>query len=275
MTMKLLKTNYVLVMMIALVLAAGVPFLFSAEVKEFKRNIAVSPDTVVSVQNVNGNITVESWDKNEVNIYAKIQASSQADLDRIVIQVNQTDNHIAIITKYGDENYDNFWSFIKSLTKNLGHFGRSNVDFYIKAPAKTNFKKLESVNGNVVAKKIYGVVFAETVNGSIELTDIYSMVNAETVNGSITVSLSSLGDSVDCQTVNGAIKLYLPETINAQLSAETVNGAIKSDFPVTISGKIAHKSVDGTIGKGGTTITLETVNGSISVLKLGTKAEAD
>jgi DUF4097 and DUF4098 domain-containing protein YvlB len=65
-------------------------------------------------------------------------------------------------------------------------------------------------------------------------------------------------------TVNGGIALTLPSTLNTELHAQTVNGDIASDFPVTIS-KVDRRRLDGTIGAGGRTLSLESVNGSISL----------
>ena len=95
------------------------------------------------------------------------------------------------------------------------------------------------------------------------------------MNCSITITVNALGDDIQCATVNGNIKVYLPNGTNAHLSAENVNGSIKSDFPVTVREKIAHKELQGDIGQSGKNVQLETVNGSIYILKLGSKAEAE
>ena len=44
----------------------------------------------------------------------------------------------------------------------------------------------------------------------------------------------------------------------------TVNGDIDTDFPVSAS-RISRRRIEGTIGGGGRTLSLETVNGSISL----------
>ena len=254
-----------------MIIAISAMLVYAGPEKEFKKNLAVPPDAIVSVHNVNGDINIESWDKNEINIYAKIGASSDEALNNVEIKVIQTGNHLEISTKYGEDQEHDFWSFIKNITKHLGHMGHTNIDYWIKAPLKTNFDKIESVNGDVNVKKISGEVSAETVNGSIEFSELNSRIAAETVNGSIIISVNGLGGDIDCETVNGSIKVYIPGGSNAHLIAENVNGSIKSDFAVTINERITHKKLEGDVGQFGKTVKLETVNGSIYLLKLENK----
>jgi len=66
-------------------------------------------------------------------------------------------------------------------------------------------------------------------------------------------------------TVNGSVSAGLPLKINAHIDAETVNGRVQTDFPVKITGKFSTRHLHGTIGNGGPTLMLKTVNGSIMV----------
>jgi DUF4097 and DUF4098 domain-containing protein YvlB len=62
--------------------------------------------------------------------------------------------------------------------------------------------------------------------------------------------------------VNGSIKLQLPANANAEVDFKSVNGHLDSDFPLTVQGSIGRHSVHGTIGSGGRTLDIKTVNGS-------------
>jgi DUF4097 and DUF4098 domain-containing protein YvlB len=65
--------------------------------------------------------------------------------------------------------------------------------------------------------------------------------------------------------VNGSITLTLPPDLSTDVKATTVNGDINSDFPMTISGRISRRRVEGTIGGGGRLLSLDSVNGSITL----------
>jgi DUF4097 and DUF4098 domain-containing protein YvlB len=65
--------------------------------------------------------------------------------------------------------------------------------------------------------------------------------------------------------VNGSITLEMPADLSADLDAETVNGRIDVDFPVTGNVRKTKRELRGTIGGGGRSLDLETVNGSINI----------
>src|SRR5436190_823647 len=51
------------------------------------------------------------------------------------------------------------------------------------------------------------------------------------------------------------------------LLARTVNGEINADFPITVLGAVSPRRLNGTVGAGGRTLSLSTVNGSIKLLR--------
>jgi DUF4097 and DUF4098 domain-containing protein YvlB len=53
----------------------------------------------------------------------------------------------------------------------------------------------------------------------------------------------------------------------ADVKAETVNGTIETDFALTVSGRLSRRHLSGTIGGGGRSLEMETVNGSIHLKK--------
>ena len=113
---------------------------------------------------------------------------------------------------------------------------------------------------------IEGDVYAHTVNGSI---DIYAtgLAEAATVNGSITVSMgrADWDGTLDFSTVNGGVTLEMPSDLSTEVSVSTVNGQISSDFPLTVEGRFSPRHLKGTIGGGGRSLVIKTVNGSIQI----------
>jgi len=240
------------------------------KIKEFKRSFAIQPKSSIIVNNVNGDIKIQSWKNNSIDIYAKIAGSEKEYIDNIEIKVERQDNTIKIKTNYIKEperenlrSFEGFISFIKRFIKGFN----SKVDYYIKIPYQTNLDKIENVNGDIIVNNINGYIKSFTVNGNINIENFTGEVKAETVNGSIKIILSELKNDIKCETVNGGIDVYLPENINARIFAENINGAIDSDFPISVSSRIINKELRAKIGDGGNLIRLETVNGNISILK--------
>ena len=50
-----------------------------------------------------------------------------------------------------------------------------------------------------------------------------------------------------------------------EVTASTVNGSMTTDFPLTIRGKWGPKRMSGTVGEGGRTLSLSTVNGDMTL----------
>jgi hypothetical protein len=131
-----------------------------------------------------------------------------------------------------------------------------------------------TVNGGLEINGVSAPVEASTVNGKISVITSTGPVNANTVNGSIEAIMESLASGdIRLTTVNGSVTAGLPRSINANIDAETVNGRVETDFRVKISGKISTRHLRGTIGTGGSTLKLVTVNGSIGLHEVGRRGE--
>jgi DUF4097 and DUF4098 domain-containing protein YvlB len=90
------------------------------------------------------------------------------------------------------------------------------------------------------------------------------------VNGSIMVAYATLPakpDEISLDTVNGSCTLKLPANAGFTLDADTVNGRVSCDFPITLQ-KSGKHDLRGTVGAGGPSIELDSVNGSLTVAKL-------
>ena len=57
----------------------------------------------------------------------------------------------------------------------------------------------------------------------------------------------------------------LPAGLSTEVKARTVNGDISTEFPLTVVGRFSRKQLDGSIGGGGRTLELHTVNGGIAL----------
>jgi len=87
------------------------------------------------------------------------------------------------------------------------------------------------------------------------------------VNGSIrgAIGRADWPDELEFETGNGGITLDLPEGVSTNVEARTVNGSISTDFPLTVSGRFSNRRLSGVIGAGGRRLSLQTVNGGITL----------
>jgi len=236
---------------------------FAETRKEPAQTFPLQAGGYLSLENVNGDVTIEGWKKNEVSISA-VKNGKSKDLDRIkiVVEVDKYEGKdwIHIETEYV-ESRDGFLSFLKSA---------GSIDYTIKAPSDAILEDIELVNGNLKVAGITGYLSLGTVNGSITATGMAGNAWVETVNGNLDLSFDKMSDgqTVDLESVNGAIMLRIPAKTNAQVDAETLNGNISSEFGLTVErGEWVGRSMEGLVGSGGARITIETVNGSIDIKK--------
>lgn len=151
-----------------------------------------------------------------------------------------------------------------------GHLGGGDSDvsvqFTVKVPRGVDFAA-QTVNGGIEAKAIDGDVQATTVNGGVTIAAAGS-ASARTVNGSVTAALGRAEGPLSFQTVNGSITVEIPDGTGAEVKAQTVRGKIDTDFPITVKGQYGMSSAKGSIGGGGASLSLQTVNGSIELRKV-------
>ncbi|PTY06177.1 hypothetical protein DB347_12050 [Opitutaceae bacterium EW11] len=224
--------------------------------ESFSQTGAFDPNGTLSLSNVNGSITVETWDKNEILIEGEKRAKTEDELKRVELKIDLTQKRADIDVH---------------LPKRTG-FGstiRADVVFRIKIPATASIDEIHSVNASVVIEGVHGGVRAENVNGRIRAHNISGNVRLKTVNGSVDASLVKLDgkDEVAVKTVNGGIKLAVPSGASAKLEASVVNGHVDCEIPIKVQGHLSHRRISGTIGDGAGSIDASTVNGSVQISK--------
>ena len=225
----------------------------SAEVTaEFHRTFTLPANGRVSLQNINGGVTITGWDRDEVEIDAVKKASSQQKLDEAQIEVEASNDAVHIRTKYPEGRTNN---------------NPATVTYEVHVPRNARLDGIELVNGSLTVSQFAGDLKANLVNGSSNIHDLAGRADLSSVNGSVNAFYRSLNnvEVIHLKSVNGAVKLGLPASPNADVSVSTVNGGITTDFPLQVQGKFMGRHIDGKLGNGGTKIEISNVNGAIHI----------
>lgn len=137
-----------------------------------------------------------------------------------------------------------------------------NVTFDVSLPAGVVFVG-RTVNGTVSAIDVDSDAYLTTVNGDVQVSTS-GLAEGSTVNGSITstIGLSDWGEDLIFATVNGAAKVTIPGSTNAEVRLSTVNGSIDTDFALT---EMSPRDVRGMLGSGGPMLIVSTVNGDVEL----------
>jgi hypothetical protein len=226
----------------------------------------VMQGNAIEIKGVNGSITATAATGAEVEVAASMRGRRSNPAD-VRIDVVQHGDGVTICAVYPSPDS-------RPNECQPGDGGRMNtrdndvtVTFTVRIPPGVRFIG-RTVNGDVEATSLAAPVSIRTVNGDATFsTSAYG--DASTVNGSIRgeMGTSQWGDRLNMHTVNGSITLNLPGDTSTELSAKTVNGDIVSDFPITVTGRVNPRTIVGTIGGGGRSLDLQTVNGSVTLRK--------
>jgi len=248
----------------ALIIAAAWGFSSEKFESTVDETYALSSGGAVSIENVNGDVTIEVWDRDEVRVYAVKSASSPELLEGLKVEIDASANSVRIETDYpSTKGSRHDWD-------DDGHRERRSmkVEYTLTVPRTAVVDDVDLVNGNLLVAGVEGGVDADTVNGNIVVRDGAGDASLATVNGGIELYVQTLGagERVDLETVNGTIDLYLGSSVGADISAESVNGSLSNDLGIPVAkGKYVGSSFKGSTGGGGSLVELETVNGSIKV----------
>jgi DUF4097 and DUF4098 domain-containing protein YvlB len=222
--------------------------------REFAQTYHLRPDGTLELNNINGTVRIEGWDKDEVEVRAvKTTTDKESKLDLVSIDVNSSPDKLSISTRYPQE-----------------QGVEVAVEYTVHVPRKTLLKHINTVNGTLRVKDLDSVGDLHTVNGNIEVYESSGNMHARTTNGNVYVELKSAADSrgTQAETTNGSVLLAIPADSQADLEARCMNGSFSTELPFVMEGAIQPRVLHGRLGKGGSSIRLGTVNGAIRVVAL-------
>lgn len=250
-----MKTSFLVLALSFAVAAQADDYRFK---EAFSRTAPFNPTGEVTLTNVNGDVAIQTWDKNEIRVEGEKSAKTEEELKQIELTIDLTPAKAAIQTHLPRR--DGFWS---------GGTIRAAVRFTITVPATAVLSKIETVNSSVMIESVRGPVNARTVNGAIHATGLSSDASLHTVNGSVHASFAavSAGRKIVLKTTNGSIHVAIPKDAGLALSSHTVNGHVDCALPLQL-GEKHHHSLSGTIGDGRATLDADSVNGSVHIESL-------
>ncbi len=222
--------------------------------KDFNQTYPLQPGGSFELQNVNGTVEVQGWDRNEIEVHAeKTAKQKESDLERVSIEVDARPQAVSVITRY---------------PQNEGV--EVAVEYTVHVPHGARVEHLGTVNGTLRVAGVDTVEDLHTVNGNIEVYEAGGSVHAHTTNGNIHLELAHVQEKAGAtaETTNGSLELALPPDVQADVEARCLNGKFFSELPITMESTQRPREMHGKLGRGGAPIHLRTVNGGIRVVVL-------
>jgi hypothetical protein len=203
---------------------------------------------------MNGGAQVQGWDKDEVEVHARMQGQGRSarDAEDALSEIRLSVSGATI--RASSEAHDR---------------GRSgSVEFVVYVPRRSDLQ-VETTNGPIGIDDVTGEMSLSAVNGPISLRGTGGDIHAHAENGPLTVELTGSrwsGRGLDAETVNGPVTLMVPRDYNAELETGTVNGPAYVDFPMTVNiqGHL-NRRIRATLGRGGPSVRAVTTNGPLRI----------
>ncbi len=253
-------------------------------------------NNLLTVNNVNGHITVEGYSGKTILLEVKktISGKTQSKLEQgkkeVELGIHEEDNGIIVYTKTpcSDVRYeksdDDSWNW--RTWKNNCNWGSGihfNFDIKIKIPYDLNIDVSTVNDGDVVVQNVAGEVKAHNINGNISLKKIADKTYAHTINGDVDIEYSKNPEKDSkYYSLNGDINAYFQKGLSAKLTFESFNGDFFTDFDnVEVMPTLVQKKAKGKgikykvggksnlkIGTGKVLLDFETFNGNVYVKEL-------
>lgn len=232
--------------------------------------------TVTIVGAPEGSITIEGWQKNEVEISAEIeiQAGTEADLSELAkvngFVVDEDFNHLRIITT-GTHDRDFMKRTAKKFPKRLLNMP-FKIDFRVKVPIYTDLD-INGGRGDFALKNVEGAMQIKILESKVVRLDLIGgTINAVFGGGNVDVFIprsSWRGRSADIQLAAGTMNVSLTPSLNAEIQANVLRtGKIENLVP-TIKprerAKFTETSINGRSGGGGALLSFTVGDGTLKI----------
>lgn len=255
--------------------------LFGAEIKEFSQVVDLDPGGTLKMDTYKGTIILESWDKNQVEIIARVEAPDDLDDDYAEAVVRATEVEVSSNGKSLTirSNYDDVPS-----QKNWLGFGTQKtlpyVHYEIRAPYHINLRlkdykseiqlfsfegnlDIETYKGKITGKDLSGEIELNTYKGTGDFSDLNGTFDIETYKGDLTIQVEDVTGNSRLDTYKGNITLIVPKSQGFELRADlsrkgTLVNAL-GGASETNKGTDIRKSING----GGPVLRIETYKGHI------------
>ena len=217
---------------------------------EFCQIYSLSSNGNVSIQNLYGDVHITAWDRDEVLVQAFKKSRDPKQLDDAQIVVAGGGSQLSIRTLYAGSNAER----------------PASVEYRITVPRNANLENVKLINGGLAISGVAGSIKASSVNGSIRAENLEGQADLSTVNGQLDAGFSHIGRDhlISLSSVNGPIRLSIPATAGAILTARNLSGGIETDFGRGFRSTAGHR-LNTMLNRGGARIHLRNVNGGITI----------
>ena len=234
--------------------------------EETHQSYKLPADGRVMLNNINGNVRIQGWERDEVRLDAVKSAYTNRRMEEATIDVRATGDSVEIRTRYPNESQ----TFTDEAPRKYDN--PATVEYTLTVPRGARLESIELINGSLDLAGLAGEVHASSINGRLTARELSGEAKLSTINGPLEATFTRLDadKSISLSSVNGTVQLVIPSDANAAVKASTVHGTITNDFGLPVRhGRYVGTDLAGQIGQGGPRIKLGNVNGTINLRHAG------
>lgn len=283
-------------------LACGAEVGVAAET--IQRNVPADARGAVEIVNVAGEVRVQGWERNEVQVSGELGGG----VDRLDLRSGARRTSINVVRLPGERKAgatDLVVKVPRDSALSISTVSADQIVTDLRGP-----QRLQAVSGNIAtqqwledveARTISGDVdirshggrgqtVVNTVSGAITLEGAPETVALETVSGDMEISAEKLDRArirttngelrltamlaaaarLDTESINGSLHFLLREPVNAEFDVETFNGEIVNCFgpkPMRTREFAPGNALRFTQGEGDARVRIKTLNGRVEICK--------
>lgn len=276
-------------------------FTFGAGPRTFEARtdtvIMVPQGTALALNNMVGDISVESWKKNAVRLRAQ-----HAKRDRFVLSIKHGVLTIEAVNRRGLPPFVDYdlvvpeWMALRlsgietdiridgmnspvqadcmrgdiTVTNSDGPLQLSSIEGEVMVTDARDVSAT-SINNNVQLERIAGQIEVESVNGDIRLGEVRSGdVQASSMTGTVVFSGAfQPRGRYRLASHTGNLQVGVPVNAQVDVSVASYNGAFQSSFPLQVGRQRNGRRFNFTLGTGGSLLELESFQGLIQLMRPG------
>ncbi|HEV7376252.1 MAG TPA: hypothetical protein VGN95_16155 [Pyrinomonadaceae bacterium] len=230
-----------------------------------------------------GSITIEAWQRSEVDITADIElhADTEADLALLAavnsFTLDEGTNHLSILTT-GMHDKVFMRRVAKKFPKTL--LGLPwKVDYHIRVPPMCDLE-IDAGRGAIHISGVEGALSLRALESDATLELTGGAVNITVGGGSVNVRVATRswrGAGALIQIARGELNLELPAGFNADINADVlISGQIENTYTALVPQErtaFTPRSIHGRAGSGGATLAFKVTEGTLRIKKTVTNDE--
>lgn len=223
-----------------------------------------------------GSISIEGWNRAEVEISAEIeiQAATDADLAQLAsvnsFVIDQGFNHTRIVS-VGTFDKDYMKRVAKKFPKALIALP-FRIDYKIKVPRYVDLNVTGGI-GDFSLSGVDGEIFVKYLESNAQLSLIGGSLQATFGKGAVNIMIptrSWRGRFADVQLASGTMSVQLPLNFNAEIDAAVLRGGqIENTFaelkPRTRNAEFTERSMSAKAGNGGVPLKFTVGDGTLKI----------